>query len=109
MRDAEVAHVGEVGQAHPAGLVLLAEDDVPLGAMQRPPRPDAPLQRAPHASAAVPDAVAAVSSKIAMAAGRRRLQHRHDLGLEDRPSGSGRRRPRGAFFCDGSRGSLSIR
>ena len=38
-RDAERTRVGEVGQAEPAGRVLLAEDDVLLGAGQRPPCP----------------------------------------------------------------------
>ena len=36
-RDAEPARVGEVGQAEAAGLVLLAEDDVLLRAVQRAP------------------------------------------------------------------------
>ena len=45
-RDAQLARVGEVGQCHAAGLVLLAEDHVLLGTMQRAPRIDATLQRA---------------------------------------------------------------
>lgn len=44
--DAERAHVGEVGQTQAAGLVLLAEDHVLFGAVERPPGVDAPLQRA---------------------------------------------------------------
>ena len=44
--DREVAHVGEVGQDEPPGLVHLAEDDLLLGAVQRSPAPDPPLQGA---------------------------------------------------------------
>jgi hypothetical protein len=50
-RDAERARIGEVGQAKPAGLVLLPEDNVLFWAGQRPPTPDAPFQRAPDAGA----------------------------------------------------------
>ena len=49
--DAEVAHVGEIGQSQPAGLMDLAEDDVPVGTVDRPPGPDAALQGAAHAVA----------------------------------------------------------
>jgi hypothetical protein len=45
--DAAIAHVGEIGQSQPARRMLLAEDDVLLGPVQRPPGADAPLQRAP--------------------------------------------------------------
>jgi len=38
--DAEIAHVGEVGQAELSWNRLLAEDDVSLRAVQRPPGPD---------------------------------------------------------------------
>ena len=40
---------------------------------------------------------------------RARLQQRHDLLLEDPPSGSGRLRPRPFLFSDGRPGSASIR
>jgi hypothetical protein len=49
--DAEIAHVGEIGQPQPARRVLLPEDDVPIDAMQRPPGADAPLQGTPDAGA----------------------------------------------------------
>ena len=49
--DGQIGHVGEVGQAHPAGLVHLPEDDLLLGAMERPPGSDAPLQGAADAGA----------------------------------------------------------
>src|SRR5260370_19244681 len=44
--DAVIAHVGEIGQPQPARWMLLPEDDVLLGPVQRPPGADAPLQRA---------------------------------------------------------------
>src|SRR5216683_6825533 len=50
-RDREYAGVGKVGQARPAGLMLLAEDHILLGPDQRSPRAHAPLQRAPNAGA----------------------------------------------------------
>ena len=36
-RDAKPAHVGEVGQAHAPWRVLLAEDHIAVGAVERPP------------------------------------------------------------------------
>src|SRR6201995_6106865 len=44
--DAVIAHHGKIGKPHPARRVLLPEDDVLLGPVQRPPGPDAPLQGA---------------------------------------------------------------
>jgi hypothetical protein len=44
--NAKRACVGEVGLAETAGLVLLPEDHVLFGAVERPPGIDAPLQRA---------------------------------------------------------------
>ena len=41
--DVETAGVGEVGQSEPARLMLLAEDHVLLGSVERPPGQDAPL------------------------------------------------------------------
>jgi hypothetical protein len=40
---------------------------------------------------------------------RRALQQGHHLAAQTAASGSGLRRPRGAFFCDGSRRSCSMR
>jgi hypothetical protein len=42
--DAAIAHVGKIGEPQPPRRVLLPKDDVLLGAMQRPPGADAPLQ-----------------------------------------------------------------
>jgi len=47
--DAEIGHVGEVRQSHPAGLVDLPEDDLLLRAMNGAPGADAALHRAPDA------------------------------------------------------------
>ena len=59
--DAMIAHVGEIGKPQPARRMALPEDDVLLGAVQRPPGTDAPLQRAADTSAdlgmAAPDLV----------------------------------------------------
>jgi hypothetical protein len=46
--DAEIAHVGEIGESKPAGRVFLAEDHLLVRPLDRPPGPDAPLQRATH-------------------------------------------------------------
>jgi hypothetical protein len=54
--DPGAAHVGEVRQPHPAGLVDLAEDDLPLVPMQRAPLADAPLDGAPDAGPELPRA-----------------------------------------------------
>jgi len=49
--DAKIAHVGEVGQSHPARRMLLTEDHLLIRAVQPPPRSDAPLQRPPDPGA----------------------------------------------------------
>ena len=61
------AHVGEVGQAETARRVLLAEDHILLGSVQRPPRPHAPLQRAADARADLGMATPQISARTAMA------------------------------------------
>src|SRR6202051_4586179 len=59
--DAVIAHVGEIGKPQPARPVLLPEDDVLLGPVQRPLGTDAPLQGAANTDAdlgmATPDLV----------------------------------------------------
>ena len=45
---AEIADIGEIGQAHAAGPLDLAKHDVLVGAMQGFPFRHAPLQRAPE-------------------------------------------------------------
>ena len=46
--DTEIAHVGEIGQSHAAGLLDLAEHDVLIGTVQGLPLRHATLQRAPE-------------------------------------------------------------
>ena len=82
-RDARVRHVGEVRQAHAAGLVDLAEDDLPLGAVQRPPGADAPLHRPAHPFGQRRMAPLNLLEDRHRPQARRRLQQRHDLGVED--------------------------
>ena len=59
--DAVIAHVGEIGKPQPSWRMLLPEDDVLLGSVQRPPGTDAPLQGAANTAAdlgmATPDLV----------------------------------------------------
>lgn len=47
--DAVLARVGKIGQAKPARWMLLPEDDVLLGAVERPPGADATFQRTANA------------------------------------------------------------
>jgi hypothetical protein len=51
--DAAIAHLGEIRQPEPARRMFLPEDDVLLGAVQRPPPADAPLQGAADAGASL--------------------------------------------------------
>src|SRR5712671_8232070 len=79
--DAEYARVGEVGQAKPAGFVLLTKDHILLRAGQGSPAAHAPFQRAANAGAdlwvAPPDLVEHRNGPNA----RSRLQDRHDLAV----------------------------
>src|SRR5580704_5000018 len=100
--DAVIAHVGEIGKPQPSWRMLLPEDDVLLGSVQRPPGTDAPLQGAANTGLdlgmATPDLVENGHRPQAWGA----LQQRHHTSLsQTSASGSRRRRPRGAFFCDG--------
>jgi len=47
--DPAIGHAGKIRQPKAARRVLLPEDDVLLGTVERPPGADAPLQRAPDA------------------------------------------------------------
>ena len=80
---------GEVGQALPSGRVLLAEDHVALGAVQRLPVADAPLQRAAHARRQVGVAAEHLLEQGDRAKPGSGLQHGHDLGVPDRREGIG--------------------
>ena len=81
--DAEFARVGEVGQPHAAGRVLLPEHHVLLGAFERPPRANAPLQRAPNTGADLGMAPPDLGQDGNRAQTRCRFQDRHDLGVPD--------------------------
>lgn len=82
-RHAELAHVGEIRQAHPARLVGLAEDDLLLGAMLGPPGPDPPLQSASDARAEIRVAAQEFIENRDRSQPRRRLQQLYHLGLEN--------------------------
>jgi hypothetical protein len=89
--------------------MLLSEDDVLLGAVERPPGADAPLQ-----GAAIPVPISGWRRRISskMATGRRPgvLCSSGTTSLSQTTVSGSRRRPaRGAFFCEGSRGSCSRR
>ncbi len=79
--DAKYAGVGEVGQAKPAGFVLLTEDHILLGAGQGSPAAHASFQRAPNAGAnlrmAPPDLVEHRDRPNAGS----RFQDRYDLAV----------------------------
>lgn len=47
--DTEIAHVGEIRQTEPARLVMLAEDHLLLGTIDRPPGANAPFHGPPDA------------------------------------------------------------
>src|SRR5580700_3737856 len=98
-----IAHVGEIGKPQPARGMLLPEDDVLLGPVQRPPGTDAPLQRAANTGAdlgmATPDLVENGDRSQPQNA----LEQRHHLAVPTAASGSCRRRRRGDLFCEGSR------
>ena len=81
--DAQVGHVGEIRQTHPARLMDLAEDDLLVRAMQRPPGTDAPLQGAARTGGQVRMAPLHLVEDRHRPQPRRRRQHRHDLGIEE--------------------------
>ena len=88
-RHASAGHVGEVGQAHPARLVGLAEDHLPLRAMQRAPLADAPLQGPPNPQAQLGMPAHHLLEDRHRPQPRARLQHRDNLSLEDGRQGIG--------------------
>ena len=51
--DGEIRHISEVRQSHPARLVGLAEDNLLLLAMDRPPVADPSLERPPYPGAEI--------------------------------------------------------
>src|SRR4029079_13383509 len=81
--DAAIAHVGEIGQPEPARRMLLPEDNVPLGAVERPPGTDAPLQSAPYAGADLGMAPPNLIENRDRPQVRGALQQRHYLAVPD--------------------------
>ncbi len=108
-RHAGVGHVGEVGQAHPARLMGLPEDHLPLRAVPRTPLADTPLQRPPNPEVQIGMPPHQLLEDGDRPQTRASLQYRDDLAVEDGGEGSGRRRSRGARFSDGGRGSCVMR
>ena len=80
---AERVHAGEVGQALPARLVLLAEDHVLLRAVLGAPGADPPLQRTPHPRGQFGMAAHQLLEHADRADERAGLKDRHDVLLED--------------------------
>jgi len=81
--DSEAGHVGEIRQSEAAGPMGLAEDDLPLLAMDGPPGANAPRQRAAHtlAQLGVPPHHL-LEDRHRPDAGRG-LEQRHNLGIEN--------------------------
>ena len=79
--DAVIAHVGEIGKPQPARRMLLPEDDVLLGPVQRPPSADASLQGAADTGADLGMAALDLVKNGHRAQTRRALQQRHHLAV----------------------------
>src|SRR5713101_5468051 len=79
--DAAITHLGEIGQADPARRMLLPEDDVLLGPVQRPPAADAPLQCAADAGADLGMAAADLIKNGDRPQARSALEQRHHLAV----------------------------
>ena len=107
--DAEIRHVGEVGQPGAARLVGLAEDDVLLGPVHGAPSPDAALQRAANAGPEFGMAADHLLEDGDRAQPGEACSMGTTTATKTSPSGSGRRRPRRALLAEGSRGALAIR
>src|SRR5206468_5541500 len=81
--DAEPSHVGEVGQAHSPRRVLLTEDHIAAGTVERPPPGDAALQGAAHARVNLGTPTANLLEGRHRAKPRCGFQHRHNLAVPD--------------------------
>ena len=83
------ADLGEVRQSHPARRMLLAKDHLPIRAVHRPPRPDAPLERPPRSGAQVWMPAAEFLEDGDRPQSGRGLQHRDDFIVPDIGEGIG--------------------
>ena len=82
-RDAEPTHVGEVGQAHSPRRVLLAEDHIAVGTVERPPPGDAALQGPADPRGNLGTPTANLLEDRHRAEARCGFQHWHDLAVPD--------------------------
>ena len=81
--NAEVGHVSEVRQAHPARFVNLAEDHLAVRAVQRAPVAHATLQGPPDSLAKLGMTAQNLAEDRHRPQARCGFQHRNDLGIED--------------------------
>jgi len=81
--DAGAAHVGEVRQAEPAWLMRLPEDDLLFLAVNGPPGPDTAFDGAANAGTEFGMTPQHLLEDCDRPDARRRLQQRHDLGVEN--------------------------
>ena len=105
--DAEIGHLGEVRQSHSARRMLLAKDHFAIGAVHRPPRPNAALEGPPRSGGQVWMPTAEFFEGGDRSQSGRCLQHGDDFIVPD----IGRRDRLGVvldarFFWLGSRRSL---
>lgn len=82
-RDAQIRHIGKIQQPHATSLVGVAEDYVLFRAMTRQPGADATLQRSPDTGRQIWMAPLHLLEDRDGAQPGRRLQHRHDLAIEE--------------------------
>ena len=87
--DAQISHVGEIRQTHAAGLLNLADYDLPLRAVQSPPMADPTFKRPPDSLAKVRVATQNLPENSDRSQPRCRLQHGHDLCVKDPRQGIG--------------------
>src|ERR1700731_2460216 len=99
--DPKRAHVGEVGQAHPARRVLLAEDHIPAGAVESPPFANAALHCPAHPRDDLGMPTANLFEDGHRADAGCGFQHRHDLAVPHSRERVGAAAPAGLLFQSG--------
>ena len=87
--DAQISHVSEVRQTHAARFLDLAENDLPLSAVQGPPMADAAFQSPPDSLAKFRVATEDLPENCHGSQPRCRFQHGHDLCVKDPRQGIG--------------------
>ena len=101
----KAVHLVEVGQCEATGLVYLTEHDVMILAVKCAPVATTPLQCAAHVAREVGMAPKYLVQHRHRPDAGSGLQQRNDLGVKIRPRDLDVGVSRGAFFCDGSRGT----